>query len=97
MYSTVFNSIEVCVKLWYQKVIIGFGILKDISVGGITECMFKNLDKNYCWEHCSSDVKWGIVMASPAPSALFTHCCAYKLNLVLLQSAKLIRECRSFS
>jgi hypothetical protein len=34
---------------------------------------------------------------SVAPQALFTHCYAHKLNLVLQDSCKQIRECRIFS
>ncbi len=30
------------------------------------------------------------------PEAVFTHCYAHKLNLVLLHSAKCMSECRTF-
>ena len=30
------------------------------------------------------------------PQAMFTHCCAHKLSLVLLHSAKCVPECKAF-
>ena len=91
-----------------KEVFIGFDILKDRTVGGVTECIFKNLDKYDCVEKLVAQTYDGaMVMAShlngvqvkvreKAPAALFTHCYAHKLNLVLSQSAKFIPECTVF-
>ena len=91
-----------------KEVFIGFDILKDRTVGGVTECIFNNLDKYGCVEKLVAQTYDGaMVMAShlngvqvkvreKAPAALFTHCYAHKLNLVLSQSAKFIPECTRF-
>ncbi|XP_032882331.1 uncharacterized protein LOC116976613 [Amblyraja radiata] len=83
----------------------GFDKPKDRTATSVTECIFNNLDKYTCAEKLVAQTYDGaMVMASnlngiqakgreKAPSALFTHCCAHKLNLVLSQSAKFIPEC----
>ncbi|XP_076034499.1 zinc finger MYM-type protein 1-like [Oratosquilla oratoria] len=91
-----------------KEVFIGFDILKDRSVGGVTECIFNHLDKYNCAEKLVAQTYDGaLVMGSRlndvqvkvrerAPVALFTHCYAHKLNVVLSQSAKFIPECTKF-
>ncbi|XP_076035906.1 uncharacterized protein LOC143021925 isoform X3 [Oratosquilla oratoria] len=91
-----------------KEVFIGFDILKDRTVGSVTECIFSNLDKYNCGEKLVAQTYDGaVIMAShlngvqlkvreKSPAALFTHCYAHELNVVLSQSAKFIPECTSF-
>ena len=91
-----------------KETFIGFDTLIDRTAAGVTKCIFNSLEKYACAEKLVVHTYDGaMVMTShlngalaqireKAPSALFTHCCAHKLNLVLFQSAKFIPECSTF-
>lgn len=82
--------------------------MDDISAEGITKVIFSYLEKYNCFEKLVAQTYDGAaVMASnlngvqakvkeKAPWALFTHCYAHKLNLILSQSAKFIPQCTIF-
>ena len=84
----------------------------DVSEGrctpAIAEYVLRELEKYDCTDKLVAQTYDGAaVMASElngvqakvkekVPEAMFTHCYAHQLNLVLLHSAKLMPECRTF-
>lgn len=47
--AQVFYSIEVHVRLWYQRsFFVRINILMDRTVGAVTECIFNSLNKYHC-------------------------------------------------
>ena len=92
-----------------REAFLGFDdVSKDRRAPAIAEYVLGVLEKYDCVEKLVAQTYDGAaVMASElngvqakikerVPEAMFTHCYAHKLNLVLLHSAKCMPECRTF-
>ncbi|XP_068207398.1 zinc finger MYM-type protein 1-like [Palaemon carinicauda] len=87
---------------------VGFGEIGDRTGDSLIECIFTHLDKYSCADKLVAlSFDGALVMSSHlsdvetkvrqrAPSALFTHCYAHNLNILLSQSATFIPECTAF-
>ncbi|KAK7909674.1 hypothetical protein WMY93_014358 [Mugilogobius chulae] len=92
-----------------KEAFMGFDdVSDDRRAAAISEYILRVLEKHKCVEKLVAQTYDGAaVMASElngvqakikekVPEAIFTHCYAHKLNLVLLHSAKCIPECKVF-
>ncbi|XP_061925575.1 zinc finger MYM-type protein 1-like isoform X1 [Entelurus aequoreus] len=92
-----------------REAFLGFDdVRNDRRAPAIAEYVLGVLEKYHCVEKLVAQTYDGAaVMASElngvqakikerVPEAMFTHCYAHKLNLVLLHSAKCMPECRTF-
>ena len=93
-----------------KEAFLGFDdVSDDRRASAIAEYIFKVLQKYNCVEKLVAQTYDGAsVMSSElhgvqskikakVPEAMFTHCYAHKLNLVLLHSAKCIPDSKIFS
>lgn len=92
-----------------KEAFLGFDdVSEDRSAPAVAEYVLGVLDKYDCVEKLIAQTYDGAAVMAPelndvqakikekVPEAMFTHCYAHKLNLVLLDSAKRIPECRMF-